>query len=151
MKTNYSFFKFFLLITIGFAIMSCFLPWFSFLSQDVRGYDLEGIGVVNCCICIGLLPFILIGGLKNPIKNNFQLILSSSSGILIIYNFYKLKQLDSNNTIFNKLNDLLNEIPFVNLNSIFDVNYEYGLYLFFISLIILLISPVLNHFYNRVK
>jgi hypothetical protein len=151
MKTNYSYFKILLLSLVGFAIMSCFLPWFSFLSQDVTGNDLEGIGVVNCCICLGLLPFILIGGLKNPIKNNYQLILSTASGILIIYNFYNLKQLETNNTIFTKLNELLDKIPFIDLHSFLDVNYEYGLYLFFISLILILISPVLNHFYNSIK
>jgi hypothetical protein len=64
----------------------------------------------------------------------------------IVYNVYVLKQFEIKSTLLDLAKDVSDAIPFINLNGLFEVKYEAGIYIFFGSIGIILILPIVNYF-----
>ena len=139
------------LINIILAIVvagSLFLPWFSISIYSVNGSEIEGLGILNSLCPAIIIILMVVDGLKNPISSNIQLALSLLSAGLIVYNVYVLKQFEFKSSILDTLKDVTDLIPLIDLSGYFDVKYEAGIYLFFISIGMILILPFVNYFFK---
>jgi hypothetical protein len=137
------------LINIILAIVvagSLFLPWFSISIYSVNGSEIEGLGILNSLCPAIIIILMVVDGLKNPISSNIQLAISLLSAGLIIYNVYVLKQFEFKSSILDTAKDVVDSIPFIDLNGLFEVKNEVGVYLFFSSLGVMQLVPFVNYF-----
>jgi hypothetical protein len=137
------------LINIILAIVvagSLFLPWFSISIYSVNGSEIEGLGILNSLCPAIIIILMVVDGLKNPISSNIQLAISLLSAGLIIYNVYVLKQFEFKSSILDTAKDVVDYIPFIDLNGLFEVKNEVGVYLFFSSLGVMQLVPFVNYF-----
>jgi hypothetical protein len=137
------------LINIILAIVvagSLFLPWFSISIYSVNGSEIEGLGILNSLCPAIIIILMVVDGLKNPISSNIQLAICFLSAGLIIYNVYVLKQFEFKSSILDTAKDVVDSIPFIDLNGLFEVKNEVGVYLFFSSLGVMQLVPFVNYF-----
>ena len=125
---------------------SLFLPWFSISVYSVNGSEIEGLGILNSLCPAIIIILMVVDGLKNPISSNIQLAISLLSAGLIIYNVYVLKQFEFKSSILDTAKDVVDSIPFIDLNGLFEVKNEVGVYLFFSSLGVMQLVPFVNYF-----
>jgi len=125
---------------------SLFLPWFSISVYSVNGSEIEGLGILNSLCPAIMIIMMVVDGLKNPISSNIQLSISLLSAGLIIYNVYVLKQFEFKSSILDTAKDVADSIPFIDLNGLFEVKNEIGVYLFFSSLGVIQLVPFVNYF-----
>lgn len=136
------------IILSSLVVGTSFLPWFSLSIHSVSGNEIEGLGIVNI-LCPALFIVLLVfDGVKNQISSNIQLAMSLLSSGQIVYNVYVLKQFEFKSSILDTLKDVTDLIPLIDLSGYFDVKYEAGIYLFFISIGMILILPFVNYFFK---
>jgi hypothetical protein len=140
---NNKLFIFFLCIIVA---VSSFLPWISLSIYEVKGNEIEGLGIVNILCPVLIIVLLVIDGIKNQISSNIQLAISLLSAGQIVYNVYVLKQFEIKSTLLDLAKDVSDVIPFINLNGLFEVKYEAGIFIFFGSIGIILILPIVNYF-----
>lgn len=137
------------LINIILAIVvagSLFLPWFSLSIYSAKGSEIEGLGILNILCPAIMIILMVVDGLKNPISSNIQFSISLLSAGLIIYNVYVLKQFEFKSSILDTAKDVVDSIPFIDLNGLFEVKNEVGVYLFFSSLGVMQLVPFVYYF-----
>ena len=134
------------IILSSLVVGTSFLPWFSLSIYSVSGNEIEGLGIVNI-LCPALIIVLLVfDGINNQISSYIQLAMSLLSSGQIVYNVYVLKQFEFKSTLLDLVKDVSDAIPFINLNGLFEVNYEAGIYIFFGSIGMILILPIVNYF-----
>jgi hypothetical protein len=138
--------KLFIIFLCIIVAVSSFLPWISLSIYEVKGNEIEGLGIVNILCPVLIIVLLVIDGIKNQISSNIQLAISLLSAGQIVYNVYVLKQFEIKSTLLDLAKDVSDAIPFINLNGLFEVKYEAGIYIFFGSIGIILILPIVNYF-----
>jgi hypothetical protein len=138
--------KLFIIFLCIIVAVSSFLPWISLSIYEVKGNEIEGLGIVNILCPVLIIVLLVIDGIKNQISSNIQLAISLLSAGQIVYNVYVLKQFEIKSTLLDLAKDVSDVIPFINLNGLFEVKYEAGIFIFFGSIGIILILPIVNYF-----
>ena len=138
--------KLFIIFLCIIVAVSSFLPWISLSIYEVKGNEIEGLGIVNILCPVLIIVLVVIDGIKNQISSNIQLAISLLSAGQIVYNVYVLKQFEIKSTLLDLAKDVSDVIPFINLNGLFEVKYEAGIFIFFGSIGIILILPIVNYF-----
>ncbi len=141
-----NFYKLIYLVLSFFVFGSLFLPWFSLLVCKVNGNQIEKLEMFNMFCPLIIVALIGIDGIKKPISSSIQLVISILSSIQIIYNIYILKQFEINNSLIDLIKDISEVNPLIDLKDFLEVNYEIGVYLFFIFLTLILILPFFKFF-----
>jgi len=139
--------KLFIIFLCIIVAVSSFLPWISLSIYEVKGNEIEGLGIVNILCPVLIIVLVVIDGIKNQISSNIQLAISLLSAGQIVYNVYVLKQFEIKSTLLDLAKDVSDVIPFINLNGLFEVKYEAGIYIFFGSIGMILILPIINYFF----
>jgi hypothetical protein len=136
-----NFYKLLYLVLSLFVFGSLFLPWFSLLVYNVNGNQIEELEMFNMFCPLIIISLIVIDGIKKPISSSIQLVISILSSLQIICNIYILKQFEINNSFIALIKDISEGIPLIDLKDFLEVNYEIGVFLFFIFLTLILILP----------
>jgi hypothetical protein len=136
------------IILSSLVVGSSYLPWFSLSIYSVRGNEIEGLGILNALCPAIIIVLLFFDGLKNQISSNIQLAMSLLSSGQIVYNVYVLKQFEFKSSILDILKDVTDLIPLIDLSGYFDVKYEAGIYIFFGSIGMILILPIINYFFR---